>query len=165
MTTKYAPLAAFLDQPAATSLELTFAEIERILGFALGESARRYEISRYDVIKDLVRLESFVDDGYADMGWSITLTNDSAYLRPVTKTDPIDAAFRIHHGELLEGTLGWSGRAGDGTTRGRAQPHALRDRYLCDWQPYGELADGEGARQIWFLALAVAPKSDVTTEQ
>ncbi|MEM9034580.1 MAG: hypothetical protein AAGD18_08310 [Actinomycetota bacterium] len=119
----------------------------------LGQSA--HDISRYDVIKDLVRLETFVDEGYADLGWGITLTNDVAYLRPGTKSDPIDAAFRLHHGRELHGSLERSDRAGDGTTKGREAAHTLSGRYICDWRRYGELLGGDGAGQFWHLSMPV----------
>lgn len=116
-----------------------------------------HDVLRYDVIKDLVRVESFVTDGYADIGWGITLTNDPAYLRAGSKVDPIDAAFRLHQGRVLEGTLGWSTRAGAGTTKGRDAPHVLHGRYVCLWREYSTIPDGDGAGRFWYLAVPIEP--------
>lgn len=40
-----------------------------------GQAAQ--DISRHDVVKDVVRLERLVAEGWADVGCAVTLTNDS----------------------------------------------------------------------------------------
>ena len=51
------------------------------------------------------------------------------------KRNPIDAAFRIHEGRLLAGTLTWSATTGSGTTARRDQPLVLAGTYRCTWLP------------------------------
>jgi hypothetical protein len=86
---------------------------------------------RHDVVKDVARVERCLAAGVASSGWTVVLPNDSNYWRPGTKSDPVDAMFRLHEGRQLEGTLAWSERAGSGTTRGREQPLVLADFYSC----------------------------------
>jgi hypothetical protein len=69
------------------------------------------------VVKDLVRVESLLRDGYADEGWVIVLTNDPAYWRVATRVNQIDTAFRLHEGRELTGVLRWASHAGAGTTK------------------------------------------------
>ncbi|MEV6236971.1 hypothetical protein [Lentzea sp. NPDC051838] len=102
------------------------------------------DISRHDVIKDVVRLERLVAGGHADVGWSVTLTNDAGYWSPGRKLDPIDAAFRLHEGRSLSGTLSWATNAGAGTTRTRDVPLVLAGTYACQWRPYSEVVDSRG---------------------
>jgi hypothetical protein len=115
-----------------------------------------HDISRYDVVKGIVRLERLVADGYADRGIVLILTNDSSYWRPGVKVDPVDAAFRIHEGQHIAGACAWSTAAGPGTTRGREQPLTLTAIYRCTWHPYTTVvADGERRSELRYLAFDV----------
>jgi hypothetical protein len=115
------------------------------------------DISRHDVIKDVVRLERLVVEGHADVGWSVTLTNDPGYWSPSRKIDPIDAAFRLHEGRSLSGTLSWAVNAGAGTTRKRDVPLTLSGTYACLWRPYSEVLDSRGRlRSFRHLSIVVA---------
>src|SRR6266516_88384 len=80
------------------------------------------DISRHDVVKDITRVEAVVADGYAEQGCVLVLSNDRSYWQPAARQDTIDAAFRLHEGRILQGTLGWAARAGKGTTTGRNSP-------------------------------------------
>lgn len=112
-----------------------------------------HDISRHDVVKDVVRVEQAIASGIATSGWVITLTNDRAYRRPGTKAEPIDAAFRLHDGRILEGTLGWGTLAGTGTTSKRDRPLALMGRHECRWRDYSQVTD-ESGRTATFAHLA-----------
>lgn len=115
------------------------------------------DIARHDVIKDVVRLERLVADGLADVGWSVTLSNDHTFWRPARKVDPIDAAFRLHEGRQLSGTLGWAANAGKGTTVKRDVPHVLAGHYQCNWRDYSTVIDSSGRpRDFRYLCFAVA---------
>ncbi|WP_433612686.1 DUF7669 domain-containing protein [Dactylosporangium sp. CA-139114] len=114
------------------------------------------DVSRHDVVKDVVRLERLVAEGYADEGIAITLTNDASYWRPGIKADPIDAAFRIHEDRVLAGTLAWSSAAGSGTTSKRDTPLVLTGRYRCHWQPYSTVRAARGSVvELRSLTIAV----------
>lgn len=115
-----------------------------------------HDIGRYDVARDLWRVETMVRDGFADTGWVIVLSTDRGYWTPGTKADPIDAAFRIHDGRTLTGELAWDVRAGAGTTRGRTAPVPLAGSYECRWQPYATVPQGDGKPiEVRRLALPV----------
>ena len=114
------------------------------------------DISRYDVVKDIVRIEALLADGYVDDGYVVALTNDGSYWRPNRRTDTVDNAFRVHDGRRLHGTLAWSPLAGNGTTRGRETPLALAGRYDCRWQDYSRISNTNGQLvEFRYLLLGV----------
>ncbi len=118
-----------------------------------------HDISRHDVVKDIVRVEGLLTAGLADSDWVIALSNDSSYWRPGTKTDPIDAMFRVHEGRQLGGVLQWSASAGQGTTRGRDRPLVLQSVYTCGWRQYATVTSTAGrAVQLRHLAFAIEPE-------
>lgn len=116
------------------------------------------DISRHDVIKDITRVEALLAEGYADSGQVLVLSNDRSYWQQGARTDTIDAAFRIHEGRVLTGTLSWATRAGHGTTVGRDTPLHLADSYTCRWQDYSQvvLANGRVA-QFRYLLINIGP--------
>ena len=65
-------------------------------------------VERYDVVKDVARLETFCLAGVAHIGFAIVLTNDSGYWSTGSKIDPFDAAFRIADGRVLTGSCEWA---------------------------------------------------------
>ncbi len=103
--------------------------------FNLSDQAAQ-DISRYDFVKDIVRLERVVDAGHATAGYAVLLTNDRGYWRPSARSTTVDAAFRVHEGRMLMGTSMWSAAAGPGTTRSRDQPLELRSTYHLQWADY-----------------------------
>jgi hypothetical protein len=124
-----------------TAIELKYLP-DRFAGTVMGEHfdiPRRsaHDISRYDFCKDIWRLETMIAGGYADSGIAIALSNDGGYWRPGSKSDPIDAMFRIHNGRTVNGTLTWSDRAGVGTTKARTAPLPVGGNYACNWHLYG----------------------------
>ncbi len=75
-----------------------------------------------------------------------------------TKSDPVDAMFRLHEGRQLEGTLAWSERAGPGTTRGREHPLVLADVYSCGWRDYSTVTATDGRKvSLRYLAFEITP--------
>jgi hypothetical protein len=125
------------------------------------------DISRHDVIKDVTRVETLLADGYADNGQVLVLSNDRSYWQQGSRTDTIDAAFRIHEGRLLTGALSWAARAGRGTTASRDIPLRLVGRYTCHWRDYSQVALTNGrAAQFRYLLIGVGQgmSSSATTE-
>lgn len=114
------------------------------------------DISRHDVIKDVTRVEALLADGYADEGYVVVLTNDRSYWQPSSRQDTIDAAFRLHEGRILAGTLAWAPRAGRGTTVKRDTPLQLAGQYACQWRDYSQvgLPTGHVARFRYLLIAA-----------
>ncbi|HVW81003.1 MAG TPA: hypothetical protein VHB69_08715 [Mycobacteriales bacterium] len=109
------------------------------------------DVSRYDVIKDITRIESLVADGVVASGFVVVLTNDQGYWNTSVR-QTVDVAFRLHEGRRLAGELAWSDSAGRGTTRGRHAAHVLRGEYDLAWLPYSRLPGAGGE----FRALIVA---------
>lgn len=111
------------------------------------------DISRYDFIKDLARVERAVQAGLADVGFVVALTNDQGYWsqpRPGT----VDAAFRLHEGRTLLGELAWAEHAGVGTTATRQRVLSLAREYRCHWQPYSDVGAPRG--EFRYLLVEVA---------
>jgi hypothetical protein len=100
------------------------------------------DIGRYDVLKDLQRLEQMVRQGLADEGHLVFLTNDASYYsNPGIEKTTADREFRIHEGRHISGTLRWSDNTGKGTMKGREEPIVLQGEYIFRWQPYSQLND------------------------
>ena len=115
------------------------------------------DISRHDVVKDITRVEAVLADRYADHGCVLVLTNDRSYWQPTPRADTVDAAFRLHEGRVLEGTLRWADRAGPGTTRGRDTPLALAGRHACHWRDYSQISLADGRTAVFrYLLVSVS---------
>ncbi len=114
--------------------------------FALKQQSAQ-DTRRYDVLKDLERLESISSAIRGVVGYAVVLTNDQAYWQPSRNPETIDAAFRLHEGRVLTGTLAWNKRASAGTIKGRERPLTLTGSYTVTWQPYSKI---ESARNSEF---------------
>ena len=101
------------------------------------------DLGRYDVIKDLVRVEGVVAARQTTPGSVIALTNDPLYWgspRIIDRAlDTIDADFPLTEGRVVSGELRWRAHAGAGTTRGREQPLRVHGSYLLHWRHYSTL--------------------------
>ena len=111
------------------------------------------DVRRYDVVRDVERLEKVSRLPHVRGGYAILLTNDAAYWTPPTRPpDTIDAAFRVHEGRTIGGRLAWSKRAGAGTTKGRQSAIEVSGPYDLRWRDYSTVEDGKNQR---FRYLAV----------
>jgi hypothetical protein len=98
------------------------------------------DIGRYDVLKDLQRLEQMVKRNLVDEGYLIYLTNDTSYfIDPGFEKLTADREFRIHEGRIISGTMAWSENTGMGTMKGREEPIVIEGKYMMNWQPYSVL--------------------------
>ena len=108
-------------------------------------------ISRYDVLKDIARLERFCISGAR--GFAVVLSNDPM-VWSAGGSGTIDYAFRIHEGAELSGTMAWAPHTGAGTSRGRDVPIVLRGAYPVAWRPWpANIPDEHG--QFRFLVIEV----------
>lgn len=95
------------------------------------------DVSRYDFISDIARIESIVGDGQCETGAVVLLTNDHLYWQPPTRDDVVDYEFRLTDGKMLEGELSWTENVGAGTVgKKRDQPITLDGTYELDWRDY-----------------------------
>ena len=108
------------------------------------------DLSRYDLWKDVARLERIIDEGAAPAGYMVALTNDRTYWN-AGRSGTIDAAFRIHEGRQVSESLTWSRRAAAGTTRGRESAIELRGRYVSRWAHYSQATEGLGGEFRYLL--------------
>ena len=112
-----------------------------------------HDVRRYDFIKDIARLEALVPR-LANVGFAVALTNDAGYWQPGVRGDVVDAAFRLHEGRQLAGSMAWDARAGAGTMRNREAALAIRGVYIANWRDFSEVA-GDGAGRFRYLAVEV----------
>jgi hypothetical protein len=115
------------------------------------------DCGRYDFLKDVQRLESFISTKKLQCkGYAILLTNDSLYWKPAAGSSTVDASFRLHEGRMVQGTLSWAPTAAKGTIKGREEPIVLRGTYQLAWQDYSEAASGSvGGSRTRFRYLLV----------
>lgn len=110
------------------------------------------DVSRYDYISDIGKLESVVRNRPDVTGYALLLSNDSGYWNPPKKLNAVDGKFRIHDGRLLSGVCSWADEAASGTTSGREVPIHLTGTYPLEWRPYLRL---DNAKNHEFQALLV----------
>ncbi len=91
-----------------------------------------HDLNRYAFCKDIVRLETLLDQSHIDRGRVVAVTNDAAYLRPPTRAT-IDAAFKLHGGHTLRGRLNWTKPTA--TTKGKPALQ-LKGSYELSWSAY-----------------------------
>jgi hypothetical protein len=116
------------------------------------------DLGRYDILKDLVRVERLVAAGTADRGIVIALTSDSTYWRgPGRGTSPNYAALRLMDGRTLSGSLAWGPGTGAGTMRGRETPIDLKGEYVCEWTDYSVVASATSLASFRYLLLEARP--------
>jgi hypothetical protein len=111
-----------------------------------------HDISRYDFVSDIGKLERVVRNRPDVHGFALLITNDSLYWQPSKKSNSVDELFRLHHGRLLMGVCAWKEEAGYGTTTGREALVHLDNTYHLAWQPYCTLGTNKNET---FQALLV----------
>lgn len=115
-----------------------------------------HDVRCYDVVKDVERVERFIDNRAGWEGYVIALSNDSSYWRPANHSRPTNAdAFRICEGVTLEGTRGWGPKTGAGTSRGREAAITLRQSYPIRWHDYARV-DRSSAGMLRALVIHIA---------
>jgi hypothetical protein len=124
--------------------------------FALRNQAAQ-DIRRYDVIKDIVRIEDLIAEGLVATGYVVVLTNDPSYWTPPRTTTTCDAAFRLNDGRVLTGELRWGPTTGAGTMRGREAAFPLRGKYPLAWREYAHVNDSPGGRFRYLLVAVPEP--------
>ncbi|MGO8947318.1 MAG: hypothetical protein ACLQUY_06585 [Ktedonobacterales bacterium] len=122
--------------------------------FALKNRAAQ-DITRYDFVKDIGRLERIVAVRPGVTGYAILLTNDSIYWTRSTRERTMDAAFRLQEGASLNGSLGWSVQAAKGTIVKREAALHLRGSYLMSWHDYSTVGSHATGGHFRFLAVPV----------
>lgn len=122
--------------------------------FSLKDQAAQ-DLTPYDFVKDIVRLERVVEAIPHVTGYAVLLTNDSAYWAAPLRANTADAAFRIHDGACLRGTLGWSSNAGSGTMAKREVVHQVRGVYPLAWQEYSSVGGQQRYGRFKYLPVRI----------
>lgn len=118
------------------------------------------DLRSYDVVKDIERVERFVDAHPARTGFVIALSNDPAYWRQPTHGRVTNAAsFRLYEGVLLTGERRWGPNTG-GTAKGREAPLKLYGSYSLRWSDYSRL-DSSGAGTFRTLVVPIGGSDDL----
>ncbi len=97
-------------EPHPIAIELKYKPISTILEvnkecFELKQQGAQ-DLGRYDVLKDLQRIEDIVKKYPSTTGYVILLTNDHLYWNTPMKINSVDKEFKIHEGQDIHGTLG-----------------------------------------------------------
>ncbi len=119
------------------------------------------DIRAYDVLKDLQRVEQFVDMRQGCSGAVLVLSNDPSYWSRPTHNRATNAdAFRIYENQVLSGRRAWGPATGAGTMKKRESAIELHGTYRCSWLEYSALPGHWGTfRLLTFIidASALAP--------
>ena len=100
------------------------------------------DISRYDILKDLQRIERLKQDlAGVKCGYALVLSNDPSYWKTSSNRDTIDHEFRLDEGKTITGRLTWDETAGPGTTKGREMPIDISGQYSIKWKDYSKIND------------------------
>jgi hypothetical protein len=102
-------------------------------------------LSRYDVVKDIVRIERVVAEVPGTNGLVFVLSHHPAIWTPPTQIrSTVDLAFRIHDGATVSGRLEWASRTGPGTSRGREAALDVGGSYTMHWRGFTKLPGRRG---------------------
>ena len=96
------------------------------------------DISRFDVIKDIVKIEELIlIKGIFKLGYVIFLTNDYLFWNETTY-ESYDKKFHLYENSIIKDTLRWSEKTSIGTNKGREELNPINS-YKCIWNPYSDL--------------------------
>jgi hypothetical protein len=112
-----------------------------------------HDIRRYDVVKDVVRMERFASRFDAPAA-VLVLTNDPVYWSNRRSADTIDAAFDLSDLRSLSGTLGWGAAAGAGSIKGRADSLIVLGSYDLRWHDYSDLGRASGQFRYLYVPIS-----------
>jgi hypothetical protein len=113
------------------------------------------DLDRYDVLRDVARLERLVAEGVVDEGCGVVLTNHAGLWQPAPRDRPASYdAFRIHEAREVNGTLDWGPTAGEGTRTGREHPIVTAGSYRFAWCDF---SNAGSAAFRYLLVPVVAP--------
>ena len=112
------------------------------------------DIRAYDVVKDIQRVERFVDAQPGWVGAVLVLTNDPGYWsRPGHGRATNAQAFRVYEDQVISGSRAWGPGTGAGTRKGREADLELRGEYRCRWAGYSALPGHLGTFRL--LAITI----------
>jgi hypothetical protein len=87
------------------------------------------------------------------------LTNDSGYWSAPPRLDTADAAFQLHEGARLSGSLVWGAHASAGTKKKREAALVLHGSYEMLWHDYSTVGANPNTRRFRYLLVRVDPEA------
>lgn len=111
------------------------------------------DIRRYDVLKDVWRMEQFLATRPAASAAVLVLSNDRSYWEGRKKAGATDAAFELHEGRTVTGILDWAPHTGAGTKRGREAAINLKGEYRMTWTGYPRIDGPFGEFRFLYLPV------------
>lgn len=99
------------------------------------------DLGRYDFLKDIGRIERYVETRPGSEGYAVLLTNDSTYWQESRKVGAIDASFRLHEGRAISGDLAWGKAASKGTMRAREAVIRIGGKYTMKWHNFSQIGE------------------------
>lgn len=148
------------EQQYALELKYVTAKLDVTVGseeFLLKSQAAQ-DLRRYDILKDITRVEQLVEAGIVLGGMSVTITNDRSLWQETRRMETVDQAFRLHHGRTVTGNLNWAETAAAGTVRGREATLNLTGSYTLDWVEYSEIPAPRNG-EFRMLIVEIGPAS------
>jgi hypothetical protein len=121
------------------------------------QSAR--DLRRYDVCKDIVRIEEF-GRKFGATGGVLVLTNDPAYWSSRGRIQTCDAAFDLSDLRTLTGKLSWTDRAGAGTIKGREASLVIENSYPLKWRDYANVGGDGGYLRYLYIPVGQPDASE-----
>lgn len=133
-------LEVHLEKPLDSKrrLDIEFVDHETELSTAIElkylKAGGAPDLGRYDIVRDIVRIEYYLKDKPKGNGAVVVLTDDARLWTDNPSSTAKDLAFRVHDGAVLSGTRAWSTKP-QGV--GRLEAHVLEGEYLMRWDEYG----------------------------
>ena len=140
------------DAPKVIELKYWTRELDLVVDaeeYRLREHGRQ-PLARYDLWRDVARIERLIDDMLVGGGYIVALTNVQGYWN-AGRPETIDEGLRIHEGHVVRGSLSLSPRASPGTTKGRDKPIELSGSYVTHWRDYSRPVEGSGGKFRYLL--------------
>lgn len=111
-------------------------------------------LGRYDVLKDVQRIERLIEAGKADAGAVVFITNDSAYWSNPKTSEDTSAAFSLRDGRHISGVMDWSLKTSAGTKKKREEPIGLSGAYVAEWREYSKV-ESSSYRSFRYLLFPI----------
>lgn len=108
------------------------------------------DISRYEFLRDIMRLESKALSDDNTIGCCLLLTNSQGMWKPAIKNDANDIQFRIDHG-IKHDTLEWLRKPPRNTLK---DPIQLLGKYSMVWRFFSRIPHIKNA-EFWYLLVIV----------
>lgn len=99
------------------------------------------DVRRYDVLKDVWRLETFCGTHPKVHAAVLVLSNDPSFWKGPNSGRAYSAAFSLREGRDVSGKLEWAEGTGVGTKRGRENSLELLGCYGLQWEDYSTIHD------------------------